>query len=246
MPYTLAHPMFLLWSKRKFPKVSITAIIIASITPDFDILLRLTDTRIHIFQYNLKDILLLILPISFGIWLYYELCLKKIIVPIFPFLTTEDFKVKDFGLVLLTMLISILVHLFLDLISHWDAFNLSMIIGWNTGDPILTLFFYGYALYGNTILFSALGLFLMTKYINFRTLLKFRPNKSQTIYFILLFIFTSIFFLFKIFMAVKEHQFFIDIIIINFTGALVFAFLTTPILFFILQKSKLIHAQPST
>ncbi|MEZ5035868.1 MAG: hypothetical protein R2760_00110 [Chitinophagales bacterium] len=35
-----------------------------------------------------------------------------------------------------------LVHLFLDLISHWDAFNLSMIIGWNTGDPMLTLFFY--------------------------------------------------------------------------------------------------------
>ena len=246
MPFTLAHPMFLLWSKQKIPNLSITAIIISSITPDFDILLRLTDTRIHIFQYNLKEILLLILPISFGIWLFYELCLKKTIVPIFPFLTTEDFKIKDFGIVLLTMLFSILVHLFLDLISHWDAFNLSMIIGWNTGDPMLTLFFYFYALYGNAVLFSAIGVYLFYKHINIKTILKFRPNMTQVIYIIILSLMTILFFGINIFFAIKEQKYFIDILIINFTGALIFAFFVTPIIYIILQKIKLIHVQPST
>lgn len=246
MPYTLVHPFFLFPLKSKIKKLPLSAIFIASIAPDFDILFRITDTRIHIFQFTIKEILLLILPLSFVIWLAYEYVLKSIIISVFPFLSNAKEDSKNIIVVLLSMLVSIMLHLFLDVISHWDAFSLSMLVGWNSGNKILAAFFYLYALYGNAILFSAVGFYFLYRYYFGKINWNYKLNMIQKKYLILYSIITLMFFIIKYSFAFSERNFFIDIIIINFTSALIFSFFATPAFYFILQKIKLINAQSNS
>lgn len=244
MPFTLAHPSYLFWLKNKWKKTSISAIVISSIVPDFDILFRLTDTRIHIFNYNFQQVFLIILPISIALWWYYEWSIKKIYVSVFPFMSSDSYALKDIFSAILVMILSIYVHLFLDLISHWNAANFQTLIGVNSGNIILSYIAYYFSLYVVSVLFSLLGFyfilsFIKQKYdISYNKIRKFKPDKTQ-ILFAVCYLFMSLFFFsIKFFLAIKEKIYIVDIAIINFTGALIFSFFASPWLYLIVLKIK--------
>jgi hypothetical protein len=246
MPHTFVHPGFLLWLTNKNKHVYFSAIVISSIVPDFDILFRLTDTRIHIFNSSFKDVFGIILPLSFCFWLFYYFFLNKIYSNLFTFINLEpELKIKDLIYVIFTMIFGIYVHLFLDLISHWNAFNLQMLIGANTGNLILSYFFYFYALYGNAILISFLGFYLTLRYFNITfsefILLNKKINPNQIQFFKIFILSSIIFFIFKFSFAIKEKIFFIDIVIINLTSSIIFSLFFAPIAYKLLTKEKNIY-----
>jgi len=243
MPFTFAHPGYLLWFKRKWENISISAIVISSMVPDFDILFRLSDTRIHIFKYDIKSIFLYILPISFVLWLIYEYILKKIYISVFPFFSTRNSTLKEIPFVVLLMLVSILAHLGLDFISHWDAYTLFLITGLNSGNIILSSVMYFFSLYVIGVLFSGLGFYLILNYIksehdfNFNDIKQISLNKQQLSFIVCYLLTAIVFFIIKFSLAIKEKTFIVDIVIINFTSALVFSFFAAPIFYILYPKS---------
>ncbi len=243
MPFTFAHPGYLLWVKHKWENISISAIVISSMVPDFDILFRITDTRIHIFRYDIKTIFLYILPISFFLWIFYEYILKKIYISIFPIFRTSNSTIKELPFVILLMMVSILAHIFLDLISHWNAQTLFMIVGWNSGNIIMSSIMYFFSLYGVGVLFSGLGFYLILKYLkseydfNYDDIKQISLNQQQLAFIVCYVLTVLFFFIVKFSFAIKESIFIVDIVIINFTSALVFSFFVAPIFYILYPKS---------
>lgn len=248
MPYTFCHPAYLLSLKHRHITISYYAIIIGSIVPDFDILFRLTDTRIHIFSFNVKDVLLYILPLSITLWCYMEWVIHPILKNL-GFINSERMTIdaKTVLVNILVLLVAILLHLFLDFISHWDAFLIQSIIYANTGNYILSYFFYYYALYGNVIIISFIGLILLLKHIKSNadvrnSILQFLYNHHTKAITLLTFSIALFLFIPKYYIAKKEHSFFIDIIIINATGVFILACFISPVIYFwglkIINKSR--------
>lgn len=124
MPYTLAHPGFILPLKRWFPKLfSVSGCIAGSIAPDFDIIFRFTETRFHIFTYNLAEIVFLILPISLFLALYLKYFVRPMVVAPSEKLIVPGRRDIPFFSILFSALASILLHLWLDSILHIEVYT---------------------------------------------------------------------------------------------------------------------------
>jgi hypothetical protein len=85
LPYTFAHPGFTLPFKKLKPALfSTTGLIFGSIAPDYDIILRFTNSRFHILQYDLKSILCIIFPIAFFSAIYFHLVIRNVLIYVAP------------------------------------------------------------------------------------------------------------------------------------------------------------------
>lgn len=124
MPYTLAHPGFILPLKKWFPKyVSGAACIAGSIVPDFDIIFRFSETRFHIFTYNATEIIFLILPLSLLLAMYLKYFVRPI--ALFPNKKLQLPKIREipFLSMLFSAFAAILLHLWLDKILHIEVYT---------------------------------------------------------------------------------------------------------------------------
>jgi hypothetical protein len=166
MPFTLAHPGFIYHLKKWKPNLfSMEALVIGSFVPDFDLIFRFSNNRFHLFTFSPLNILFVIFPLSILTWLFYKFFLQKPIYYIFDgTLKNNDFLTKKELMVLCSSLfLSILIHIFLDLFAHPDAYYFAMAIcsfldNLNFYKPLFLIF-----LYFPLVFFSLLGFYLLYK-----------------------------------------------------------------------------------
>lgn len=253
MPYTFAHPGFALPLKKIKPGIfSSTGLIFGSITPDFDIILRFSNQRIHIFQYNLTDIFLIILPIAFISSIYFHLVIRNILIEYTPsILQNSIIKYKNYDFlnylkknsikVILSILLAILLHLFLDLISHLDAYPFKVMGDTYFKSSMAGDIFYYIAIYLPPVLFTFAGFYLLFKNITItpslvsitKLILTEKNSRNFILYYILI---TFIMSILKLSISGIEQQFIIDSFVISFTNGLIISFFVTPTIFAINKK----------
>jgi hypothetical protein len=124
MPYTLAHPGFVLPLQRKWPRLfNASALVMGSITPDFDIIFRFTETRFHLFDYSFKEIFFFIVPMS----MVFSLYLHHIVAPIIleKKLSFDWSRIKKTPILamIFSSIIGVLFHLLLDDLFHPNLIN---------------------------------------------------------------------------------------------------------------------------
>lgn len=166
MPFTLAHPGFIYHLKKWKPHLfSMEGLIIGSLVPDFDIIFRFTENRFHLFTFTPLNILFVIFPLSILTWLFYKLILQKTIFYIFDgeLEKTNIIEPKNLLSVTFSLFISIIIHLFLDLFAHPDAYYCAMAICslFNNQSFYKPLFYF--FLYFPLVFSSILGFFLLFK-----------------------------------------------------------------------------------
>ena len=252
MPYTLVHPGFTFpFKKSKTHLFSTTGLVFGSIAPDFDIIFRLSNQRIHIFQFTIIEILFLILPIAALSAVYYHLVIKDILIEFAPpSLRSDLFKYKNFSILSMSftnwlkfagsILFAILLHLFLDLISHYDAyyFKLNGIVFFQSllaGEIV-----YYAAMYLPALFFSVLGFLLTLKAlketsIKIPSIISFIENTKTKKFILVFLILNFLFAIIKMMLNGFEEQFPIDSIVISFTNGFFISFFVTPTIFAVLN-----------
>ncbi|MFN8295426.1 MAG: DUF4184 family protein [Chitinophagales bacterium] len=253
MPYTFAHPGFALPLKKLKTNVfCTTGLIFGSITPDYDIILRFSNQRLHIFQYNMRDIFLIILPIAFVSSIYFHLVIRNVLIDYAPtYLRNSLLKYKDYNYlnylkknsikVILSIVLAILLHLFFDLISHLNAYPFKVIGESYFQSKTVGFIFYYMAIYLPPILFSIAGFYLIFKIIketsSLQQLLKLILEEKKSRYFVLSFMLITIIVSFvKLAISGIDGQFVIDSFVISLTNGLIISFFFTPTIFAILKK----------
>ena len=255
MPYTLSHPGFILPLKKWNPELfSTTGLVFGSIAPDYDILLRLTNARFHLFQYDWKEILFLILPLAVFSGVYFHLLIRKVLLKLLPsgiraridLRKRSTFKTKPaFRIMRLTWsaLAAILLHIFLDNISHWDAFPFK-IYGWIYYNNYWAgIIYYYLALYTPALLFSVAGLILIYYYMDPKNLkmdviteaIRHRPFLEFSLVFLII---TLAIAAIKIFVSGLEKGFYIDHIVISLTNGMLVSFYLTPAIFYFRNRYR--------
>ena len=131
MPFTFSHPAIVLpFCKIKKIPLSITGLVMGSMVPDFEFLLRLKET--NVFAHRFPGILTFSVP--FGIllsFIFHHIFRNTIIIHLpryfrlkftvfLSFNWTGYFK-KHYGLFLISLCIGIASHLFLDAFTHEDG-----------------------------------------------------------------------------------------------------------------------------
>jgi hypothetical protein len=238
MPFTLAHPGFIYHLKKWKPNLfSMEALVIGSFVPDFDLIFRFTNNRFHLFTFSPLNILLVIFPLSILTWLFYILFLQKPIYYIFDgtpknndFLTKKEVMVVGFSL-----FISILIHLFLDLFAHPNAYFCAITIcNYFDIQHFYNLLYYLF-LYSPLVVTSLLGFYLLffqinkSNYLNKEIILNwFRKDKMP--FWFAFFISSLSIFLVKLKINGLESGFSVDSIILHglsgfFYGGIISSFL---------------------
>ena len=247
MPYTFFHPGFVLPFARWFPRFLIVpALIIGSFVPDLDIIYRFSETRHHIFSYSSINILFELLPIGIIMTYYFYMIIFPIIsygeIDIHP----KNYRnhLKKLPKIIVSILIAIGVHLFLDQYSHFNGVRtLTNDIGQNLGyEPSELENIYLLLLYLPQVIASSIGFILLgiSTYL-YRDEIRINTNylrKNCLSFFTLSIIVISCFTTIKILMAGIEYGMKTDSIIIGVTCGLMSAFLLTPFLLWLIQKTK--------
>lgn len=256
MPYTFAHPGFTLpFKKRKPALFSTTGLIFGSIAPDYDIILRFTNSRFHILQYDLKSILCIIFPIAFFSAIYFHLVIRNVLIYVAPQNLKKhlkEYRTFDYILFLrenyvkvsFSILFAIYLHLFLDYITHWNAylFKLYAQIYYGNNDFLPGIFYYT-AMYFPLIFFSLLGFYYMftflEKYkIRIADLKEGYDDKRMTGFYAAYIIITIVFTILKIRQTGIEKGFVFDSYILSLTNGLLISFYCTPLVFIISKKIR--------
>lgn len=253
MPYTFTHIGYIIPIKNKFlNKVSFSGLLFGSIAPDYDILFRITESRFHIFSYSLFDVFCLITPLAFISLMTFHIFCQKIVynnLPEFFKKISHDWLNLDIKLyikgniftILMSIIIAIYLHLFLDLLSHsLDAWSFKTIIYQLTNNLILGNISYYFALYGVPILFSIIGGILMLNPIlaNKPTIASLRLTKSQKKFWILIIACTILTTGIKIVFSTADIGFLIDKLLISSTGAFISSIYLICLMYKFLNPSK--------
>lgn len=245
MPYTFVHPAFVLPFKRTAPRaLDSAALVMGSIVPDFDIIFRFSETRHHIFSYSAGNILFLILPIAVVLTWY----MKWIMLPVYSGGSVQVGRNELWNTLLktpqiiLSALLGILVHLWLDNITHIDAV-IDKAVYWseNLGrDPGDYQDFYLFFLYGPAIIGSFVGLLagLWTLWIfRDRVIQIFHTFKAAPgVWARTLLLIAAAFALMKHIKAGVEEDLSFDSYIISITCGLMASFLLSPVLVYLQEK----------
>lgn len=245
MPYTFVHPVFLMPLKRRFQHYFDTsALFMGSIAPDLDIIYRFTETRHHIFNYSIGNVLLMILPIAVVMSVYMHL----VMIPVYTTGKTgmsrsciaETFR--KLPSIIVSALMAIVCHIILDNMTHIDdIFNKAIYHAENLGrEPEDYHDFYYLMMYGPTILVSGIGacmaiyycwvyrkdIWAMTAY--------FRKNFFR--WSVIIILTTISFSLLKHITVGVEDNMRLDSYVISITCGLLSSFLLSPVLFYIQQQ----------
>lgn len=234
MPYTLAHPGFVLPLQRKWPRIfDASALAMGSIVPDFDIIFRFTETRFHIFDYSTDDIFVLIIPFSILASIYLHLFFWPVIQNEKISISLSSFRKIPILSIVISAFIGVLAHLFLDGIFHPELISTrESILGTIHLQPenIWKLDFL--IQYGPSILTTFLGFFIFLWYL-------WRPGvKEYLLQFIdwltfkdILFLMfcTGFFALFKIFRNGWMPGYGIDLIAIALTSGIIASAFLLPV-----------------
>ncbi len=235
MPFTLVHPVFVvpIYNRMKAYCIPI-ALIAGSIVPDYDIIFRFTETRHHIFRFDVVTVLAVLLPLSLLSVFFYAYIMRDFMIekcppllrhigqniPVFDIKNTK----KNYLLLLVNILLSIYFHIFLDLISHYDAWTIMEIVKYKISDyePLLKATYWG-SIYLPQLFFLLLGLYIM--YSNFHDYLAYfnwRDFVEKRIlgYYLLVLIIAVC----KISLSGLHAEFGIDVIVISFFCGFTLAF----------------------
>lgn len=208
MPFTLVHPGYAIWLKNKFPKLDWTGLIIGSITPDFDILFRLTNSRFHIFGFDGLSIILMVV-ITLITSMYFHLFCRNVIIKNLPtnikqLLTRYknfdylNFLSAHFLVSMSSIIIGILFHFGIDFIFHWNAWRFMEIVCFplhKLGIDFsynFTVVIYQIGIYLPQFIGTGIGLFLLYYFFKYNipetSLIKliYDINKRQTFFWLLI------------------------------------------------------------
>lgn len=242
MPYTFMHPVFLAPLKQRWPRIfDLSALVMGSFAPDVDIIYRFTNTRQHIFDYSLWNILTMILPIAVCMTIF----MKLVMVPVY---TTGNFQLSKpaFSILLRRMpsvifsaIIAIVVHLLLDNLTHIDnivikAKNHAENLG---REPEDYHDFYYLMMYGPTLLVSGIGLLMglwhawwyRTQLLALTSFIRSTFRKWSLIFLLILVSFS----LLKHITVGVEDQMRLDSYAISITCGLLSAFLLSPVFYYL-------------
>ncbi|MFM2326076.1 MAG: hypothetical protein RIR31_278 [Bacteroidota bacterium] len=136
MPFTFSHPAVILpLCNFKKQILSVTGLIVGSIIPDFEFLMRMRETES--FGHTWLGILVLDIPLAIILTFVFHGLVRNILIQHLPkflqkrflfllsFNWTNYFK-ENIGKVLLSLAIGIFSHVFLDAFTHYDGFFVLM------------------------------------------------------------------------------------------------------------------------
>lgn len=251
MPYTLAHPGFSLFLfKRLKDKVGTTGLVMGSIIPDTDILFRFTNSRFHIYQYKFYEVAFFIVPLALAAGVYFHWLLKPVLInkiylkPLkisdetLSFDYREWFK-RNYIKELTGVFLAVYLHIFLDAISHPNAWYVAYYLHiFLHPDPELFEFYYMTGMYFLPVLLSLLGIYLLYT-LFYKTGFSFRQllevlNGTIIHYwkFWTSFLFFSLLvFVAKFLKSGFEDNFLFDYAAIHFTSGILTAFFIFPVLY---------------
>ncbi len=168
MPFTLAHPAILIPFFRKKLPLSVTGMVIGSMVPDFEFFFRLRVTE-NIGHHGI-GILLLDIPLALLLcFLFHNIFRNPFINHLPAAYIARTAKYKSFNwneyfrkhsiVVLLSILIGVLSHFFLDGFTHFDGFVVRAFPVFSYKLPIMS---FNIPVYGLLqALFSLIGLVLL-------------------------------------------------------------------------------------
>lgn len=220
MPLTIAHPGFVLFFKQRFKKFfSLSGLVIGSLTPDLDILFRFTETDKHIFDFTWRCIFFELMPIAILLGSSYLLFKKN-----------KKKSIQSIILFISSSFIAIVIHLFLDAISHINAwlFAYGTCLLLNTQQPFTVLFYFFW--YSPQLLFTLAGFWLTYLYLKKENLLPIASEYVEKFFHLNNLIIACTLFLLKLFLLHKKSPISLSNIITDSTAILI---LYTLILFFI-------------
>ena len=169
MPYTFVHPVFVMPLKKRLPHlIDFSAILMGSFAPDLDIIYRFTETRHHIFNYSISNILVMILPIAVAMSIYMQL----LMIPVYltgkaAFDRTKIAETfRKLPSIIVSALVGIVCHIILDNMTHIDdIFNKAIYQAENLGrEPEDYHDFYYFMMYGPTLFVSGIGALMAMYY----------------------------------------------------------------------------------
>jgi hypothetical protein len=242
MPYTFMHPIYAAPLKQRWPGIfDLSALMMGSIAPDVDIIYRFTNTRHHIFDYSLWNILTLILPIAVCMTVF----MKLVMIPVYTTGTIsrsrQAFSVllRKMPSILFSAFIAIILHLMLDNITHIDDIVVkAKYHAENLGrEPEDYHDFYYLMMYGPTLLVSGIGLLMglwyawwyRTRLLTLTSYIRSTLRKWSLIFLLILVSFT----LLKHITVGVEDQMRLDSYAISITCGLLSALLLSPVFFYL-------------
>lgn len=247
MPFTLVHPAFVLPIYNRIKSYSIPVGLIAgSLVPDYDIIFRFTETRFHLFTFDILSVIGLLIPLSFLTVFFYTYIFRDFMLQQCPPLLKQvaihlpDFtfrnNIKNYLLLLLNIIIAIYIHLFLDLISHYDAWSISNFVKNNitSNEWVIFLSYWG-SIYIPQFFFLLMGLYILYK--NFKDYLIFFAWKDYFSNRLLgYYLLANVIALLKISLSGINAEFGIDVIIISLFCGYTLAFAIMAIVSFLMKK----------
>lgn len=252
MPFTFAHIGYVLPIKKRWTeKFSFSGLLFGSLAPDYDILFRFTNNRIHIFDFDFACVFLMVLPLAFFSLVGFHLICQRIILQMIPKNLSEHWKsfltiniasyVKEnFIKIILSLIFAIYLHLILDFICHvLDAHTVYLMIFTLTDSAFISQIFYYLAIYFIPILLSMYGFYLLYKYAapDYKIISNYSLTKRQFQFWLLVSITMCLFTIAKYLLTQREEDFTIDFIIITITSAFIFSIFFCCLIYqFILTK----------
>ena len=253
MPYTFAHIGFIAPVKKKWQtNFSTTGLVFGSIAPDYDILFRLTNVRMHLFQYDIVCILFMIFPLALVSALFFHLFCSAVLFNNLPAFYQNKFKEykafdfietfkKDYLSISLSILFAIILHLILDFFCHClNAYQTRLTILQLFHNQLLGDVSYFFAIYGLPVLFSLAGFIILFPYIfKEKDILKhLKFSRQQLLFWLWILVNTFLFTLLKFYTSAIDYEFIIDFIAISVTSSFILAIYTTCLIYFLSQKFR--------
>lgn len=127
MPFTFSHPAIILpFSKVKHLSLSMSALVIGSLTPDFEYFVKMKLSGRY--SHSLEGMFVIDFPMAIGIALIFHLIVKKPLIDNLPaYFNTRLQPLRDFDFVgyITTHLIGFCICLLIGIGSHllWDSFT---------------------------------------------------------------------------------------------------------------------------
>ena len=253
MPFTFAHPGYALFVQKKYlPFLSLNGLVFGSLAPDVDILFRFSNIRFHIFSFQLMDVIFQILPMALLMSIVFHLICRNIIIDHLPLPLKNKFKSlksynflvdlrRHFVKILLSMLLGIYLHIFLDYIFHWNANSVMMAI--HTGIypwmAIKPLTYYG-GWYLPLLLSTLLGFWLILEYndLKVREVVKLLNDmEPRSLFFLFVFCLVAlVVVVLKSMFLGFESEFILHYLTIHLTSGFMFSLFITPFLFLIYSR----------
>jgi hypothetical protein len=237
MAYTFTHPGFVIYLKRKWPKLFNTAgLVMGSIVPDLDIIFRLSYARHHIFNYSFENILFQIVPLGILMSVFTHIAIIPALRKRRPELSIKNLLKIPIFQICVSCVIAIVIHLQIDKWTHLNANDIVHQIDLKTHISIeyLRIIFYT-LMYGPPVASSLLGGILLYKYVGRRNIsvicrnIFHSNNKPAIIVSVCVFIITT---LAKYMMTGLEDGFLLDSIVILLTSSALITLFIYPILFY--------------